>query len=67
MGEIGRHPGFRQSPKLKKKVRPMSLPISPLVGEMSGGTEGGAKDRYGAVLRCAASALKILRQQIKLH
>ena len=25
-------------------------PISPLVGEMSGRTEGGAKDRYGALL-----------------
>ncbi|RWQ64103.1 MAG: hypothetical protein EOS86_22135 [Mesorhizobium sp.] len=40
-GEIRCHLGFRQSPTLKEG-RTARLPISPLVGEMSGRTEGGA-------------------------
>ena len=43
-GEIGCHLGFRQSSTLQKARKP-KLPISPLVGEMSGRTEGGAKER----------------------
>ncbi|RWQ50411.1 MAG: hypothetical protein EOS82_14845 [Mesorhizobium sp.] len=35
---------------LAKKTLSAKLPISPQVGEMSGRTEGGAKDRYGALL-----------------
>ncbi|TPN91322.1 precorrin-3B synthase, partial [Mesorhizobium sp. B1-1-5] len=43
-GEIGRHRGFRQSPTLQTGRRRPRRPISPLVGEMSGRTEGGAKE-----------------------
>ncbi|RWO20933.1 MAG: EF-hand domain-containing protein [Mesorhizobium sp.] len=39
-----------QTTSLAKRARPAKLLISPLVGEMSGRTEGGAKDRYGALL-----------------
>ncbi|TIL92064.1 MAG: hypothetical protein E5Y65_08400 [Mesorhizobium sp.] len=46
-GEIGCHRRFRQSPTLKKGALSVKLPISPQVGEMSGRTEGGAKDHYG--------------------
>ncbi|TIM42203.1 MAG: hypothetical protein E5Y55_22660 [Mesorhizobium sp.] len=40
------------SPTTNPAKRSLSakLPISPQVGEMSGRTEGGAKDRYGALL-----------------
>ncbi|TIQ33584.1 MAG: propionyl-coenzyme A carboxylase alpha polypeptide [Mesorhizobium sp.] len=40
-GEIGCHPSFRQSPTLQNGEA-AKLPISPLEGEMSGRTEGGA-------------------------
>jgi hypothetical protein len=40
-GEIGCHSGFRQSPALLGGLQTSGGPISPLVGEMSGRTEGG--------------------------
>ncbi|RWN02752.1 MAG: hypothetical protein EOR84_03280 [Mesorhizobium sp.] len=43
-GEIGRRRGFRQSATLQEEAPTAKLPISPQVGEMSGRTEGGAKD-----------------------
>ncbi|RWD61931.1 MAG: propionyl-coenzyme A carboxylase alpha polypeptide [Mesorhizobium sp.] len=43
-GEIRCRVGFRQSP-MQEKALPATLPISPLVGEMSGRTEGGATER----------------------
>ncbi|TIW17645.1 MAG: hypothetical protein E5V65_14685, partial [Mesorhizobium sp.] len=42
-GEIRCRAGFRQSP-MQEKAPPAKLPISPLEGEMSGRTEGGAKE-----------------------
>ncbi|RWA78639.1 MAG: propionyl-coenzyme A carboxylase alpha polypeptide [Mesorhizobium sp.] len=44
-GEIRCHAGFRQSPMVQDGMRRRSLPISPLEGEMSGRTEGGASRR----------------------
>ncbi|TPM43388.1 lytic murein transglycosylase [Mesorhizobium sp. B2-3-2] len=41
-GEIGCRECFRQSSTLKNVALKSKLPISPLVGEMSGRTEGGA-------------------------
>ncbi|TPJ08305.1 propionyl-coenzyme A carboxylase alpha polypeptide [Mesorhizobium sp. B2-8-1] len=41
-GEIGCRECFRQSSTLKNVAPEPKLPISPLVGEMSGRTEGGA-------------------------
>ncbi|RUX53268.1 hypothetical protein EN989_31115, partial [Mesorhizobium sp. M7A.F.Ca.CA.002.12.1.1] len=35
-------PAFASSQMLKEKVSPVTQPISPLEGEMSGRTEGGA-------------------------
>ncbi|AZO64199.1 hypothetical protein EOC93_01245 [Mesorhizobium sp. M6A.T.Ce.TU.002.03.1.1] len=43
-GEIGRRRCFRQSPTSQEEAPTAKLPISPQVGEMSGRTEGGAKD-----------------------
>ncbi|RWH78603.1 MAG: hypothetical protein EOQ86_18160 [Mesorhizobium sp.] len=44
-GEIGCHDSFRQSATLMEWTRSAKLPISLLVGEMSGRTEGGAVER----------------------
>ncbi|RWO48302.1 MAG: hypothetical protein E5Y04_18595 [Mesorhizobium sp.] len=44
-GEIGRRECLRQSPELQEKAPQATLPISPLEGEMSGRTEGGARER----------------------
>ncbi|RWQ54047.1 MAG: hypothetical protein EOS84_14660 [Mesorhizobium sp.] len=35
----------------EERALSVKLPISPQVGEMSGRTEGGAKDHYGFILR----------------
>ncbi|TPI38755.1 hypothetical protein FJW07_16100, partial [Mesorhizobium sp. B3-1-9] len=43
-GDQSRH-RFRQPPKSQGEAPSLKLPISPLAGEMSGRTEGGAKDR----------------------
>ncbi|RWM76719.1 MAG: hypothetical protein EOR81_21960 [Mesorhizobium sp.] len=43
-GEIGRRAGFRQIISVARVAPSATLPISPLVGEMSGRTEGGAKE-----------------------
>ncbi|TGQ10132.1 hypothetical protein EN809_030295 [Mesorhizobium sp. M2E.F.Ca.ET.166.01.1.1] len=43
-GEIRCRAGFRQSPALQEVVPAAKLLISPQVGEMSGRTEGGAKE-----------------------
>ena len=50
-GEIGLHRRLRQSPTLQGKAPAAKLPISPLVGEMSGRTEGGAVERRAEVAR----------------
>jgi len=47
-GEIESRLGFRQLSALQKGRRAKGRLISPLVGEMSGRTEGGAKDRNAA-------------------
>ncbi|RWH82580.1 MAG: hypothetical protein EOQ87_34025, partial [Mesorhizobium sp.] len=44
-GEIGCRQRFRQFSTFRKGCRPSNLPISPLEGEMSGRTEGGAIER----------------------
>ncbi|RWL21448.1 MAG: hypothetical protein E5X83_25310 [Mesorhizobium sp.] len=43
-GEIDRDHGFANLPRCSRSAAP-KLPISPLVGEMAGRPEGGAKDR----------------------
>ncbi|ESZ23185.1 hypothetical protein X734_27430 [Mesorhizobium sp. L2C084A000] len=43
-GEIGRRECPRQSSELQEKALQATLPISPLAGEMSGRTEGGATE-----------------------
>jgi hypothetical protein len=45
-GEIEQSLGFRQSVAGQNKRVGTCEPISPLVGEMSGRTEGGAKERH---------------------
>ncbi|RWM78885.1 MAG: hypothetical protein EOR81_13125 [Mesorhizobium sp.] len=49
-GEIGRHCGFRQLSNARERALSAKLPISPLVGEMSGRTEGGAVPPRSKVL-----------------
>ncbi|TGQ65173.1 hypothetical protein EN829_026985 [Mesorhizobium sp. M00.F.Ca.ET.186.01.1.1] len=43
-GEIGCHDGFRPTPTVAERAPAPKPPISPLVGEMSGRTERGAKE-----------------------
>jgi precorrin-3B synthase len=43
--EIGPQHGLSQSPALQNESRKSGRPISPLVGEMSGRTEGGNVER----------------------
>ncbi|RWQ33305.1 MAG: hypothetical protein EOS20_26325 [Mesorhizobium sp.] len=45
-GEIGCHPGFRQSPTVAGKRDAETANLPPR-GEMSGRTEGGAQERNG--------------------
>ncbi|PSJ61741.1 hypothetical protein C7I84_09050 [Mesorhizobium ephedrae] len=45
-GEIGLQCGLRQSPALQNGRCEGGRPISPLVGEMSGRTEGGKVERW---------------------
>ncbi|RWN56229.1 MAG: hypothetical protein EOS04_06120 [Mesorhizobium sp.] len=52
----GDRPSLRLSPmsNVDEQAPSAKLPISLQVGEMSGRTEGGAKDRYGALLSWSA-------------
>ncbi|PDQ18411.1 hypothetical protein CN311_24865 [Mesorhizobium sanjuanii] len=55
-------PGLEGNKRFWMKGRPraaLKLPISPLVGEMSGRTEGGAKERQPGSIRDQAGALRI--------
>ncbi|BCH20457.1 hypothetical protein MesoLjLb_02420 [Mesorhizobium sp. L-8-3] len=45
-GEIGCHPHLRQSSAFQNNCIRRGRPISPLVGEMSGRTEGGNVGRH---------------------
>ncbi len=55
-GEIGRHLWFRQFSTLQERRPADELLISPLAGDMSGRTEGGAKDRGSGVYPCSTIA-----------
>jgi len=57
-GEIGCHFEFRQSPTSQDERCRGGRPISPLVGEMSGRTEGGDVERGDRIIVDAITLLQ---------